>query len=255
MSYKLVAQTRLSTLAAACVAFSSLAVGANSAQALTVRISPTFGSTENTGSTANLNFGFVQQGADVLLNLGIQNTTNGTVGLGATQSTLVGVGFNLPHIVTSVIAYNPQSSNFTKTFGSLPGSSGDAYLPPLGKFDVGIRSADPTKVPKVSSTFVGGNPQQGLTAGQSGLVSFLLGGNNLTAFGVEAAFQNLFATSAFPSPGAQIAGRFQQVNAGGGSDKVAGQATTTAVPTPALLPGLIGLGLSALRKRKQVTAS
>ena len=248
MSYKLVAQTRLSTLAAACVAFSSLAVGANSAQALTVSISPTFGSTENTGSTANLNFGFVQQGADVLLNLGIQNTTNGTVGLGATQSTLVGVGFNLPGIVTSVIAYNPQSSNFTKTFGSLPGSSGAAALPPLGTFDVGISSAG-------SGNFVGGNPQQGLTAGQSKLVSFLLGGNNLTAFGVEAAFQNLFATSAFPSPGAQIAGRFQQVNAGGGSDKVAGQATTTAVPTPALLPGLIGLGLSALRKRKQVTAS
>ncbi len=43
---------------------------------------------------------------------------------------------------------------------------------------------------------------------------------------------------------------------GGGSDEIFTYATateTTPVPTPALLPGLVGMGVAALRKRKQET--
>jgi hypothetical protein len=51
------------------------------AEAFTLSINPTNGSTENTGSSALLNFNFVQQGSNVLLNLGIKNTTNGSLGV------------------------------------------------------------------------------------------------------------------------------------------------------------------------------
>ena len=37
-------------------------------------------------------------------------------------------------------------------------------------------------------------------------------------------------------------------------DNVTGNVSPTAVPTPALLPGLIGLGVAALRKRKTEAA-
>jgi hypothetical protein len=81
------------------------------AQAFSISISPTVRSTENTGATANLDFNFLQQGSDVLLNLGITNTTNGTAGLGATQATLVGVGFDLP--ANLGFSYDANGSTFT----------------------------------------------------------------------------------------------------------------------------------------------
>jgi hypothetical protein len=216
----------------------------NAANAFTVKVSPIYGSTENTGAMTDLNFNFSQQGANVLLQLGITNTTDGSEGLGATQATLVGIGFNLPTGI-SVVSYDPGSSAFTKVFGAIPGASDSAALPPLGTFDIGIRSAGP-------GNFVGGNPQSGLTAGDSTSVSFVFGGiGNLLAGDVENAFLNLFSNSAYPNPGAQIAGRFQEVNAGGGSDKVAGQVPGgQPIPTPALLPGLVALGVGILRKHK-----
>ncbi|WP_017715342.1 PEP-CTERM sorting domain-containing protein [Kamptonema formosum] len=225
------------TALAAGMALASTALTAAPAQAFGLSIAPQYGSTENTGATAKLDFNFVQQGAQVLLNLDIKNTTNGSAGLGATAATLVGVAFDLPTIVSaytfSASTYNPGSSGFTKTYTgvSIPGLTQNT-------FSVGIRSAG-------SGNFVGGNPQAGLTAGQSSSVSFLLSGANLTAAGVESSFQ-----SGFQGGSLQAAGRFQQVNAGGGSDKVL--AGSDAVPEPTTLGGLAlgGAILVRLRSRK-----
>lgn len=233
----------LSAFAAAGIALAST-LAANPAQAFSLSINPQFGSTENTGSTANLDFSFVQSGADVLLNLGIKNTTNGTVGLGATQSTLVGVALDLLGGGVTSYSYNAMGSSFTNTYKnvSIPGSFGNTA------FDFGIRSAG-------NGNFVGGNPQQGLTAGQSTLVSFLLkGSGSLSAANVESSFLSRFSSGAM-----SVAGRFQQVNAGGGSDKVLGGVVETppsneppaeAVPEPTTMMGLATAGALLFGKKK-----
>jgi PEP-CTERM motif len=226
---------------------SSLAIGAlgamaavlptHPAQAFSVNISPTVGSTENTGASASLDFSFAQSGADTWLNLGITNTTNGTLGLGATQATLVGVAFDFP--LNLAYTYDPLSSNFTTVYDP-------ASLPPYGSFDVGIRSAGP-------GNFAGGNPSQGLNAGQSTTVRLTFAGQ--AASSLESSFQSLFATSSAQNP--LIVGRFQQVNAGGGSDKVVG--TSEAVPEPTTMLGLavagaVGVAMKRQQLRKQKRA-
>jgi hypothetical protein len=206
----------------------------NPAQAFSISLSPMFGSTENTGATAMLNFNFLQEGANVKLNLGIKNTTDGTVGLKATAATLVGVGFDLPTGISTYL-FNAGSSSFTSLYKN-------ASLNPYGTFDVGIRSASP-------GNFAGGNPTQGLTAGQSTLVSFLFQGNNLTAKSVEAAFKDGFTSKAL-----SVVGRFQQVN-GGGSDKVLGgilepSNNAAAVPEPTTMLGAIAAAGAVLGRKR-----
>jgi hypothetical protein len=224
---------------AAGLALASSAFTAAPAQAFSLSISPQYGSTENTGATAKLDFTFADTTGGVTLNLGIENTTDGTAGLGATAATLVGVALDLPSIVSN-FTYNSGSSAFTQEFFnvSIPGLNSN------NTFDVGIRSAG-------SGNFVGGNPQQGLTAGQSTNVSFLLTGANLTAAGAESAF-----FSGFQGGSLSAAGRFQQVNAGGGSDKVlaggvTGGGNTAAVPEPSTLAGLALCGALATRLRSR----
>lgn len=50
--------------------------------------------------------------------------------------------------------------------------------------------------------------------------------------------------------GQTIGVRYQATGGPEGSSKLSGTVSATAVPTPALLPGLIGMGVAALRKRK-----
>lgn len=240
-----------SSLLAAGVAIAASALTATSAQAFSLFIDPQYGSSNSpaTGSTAKLDFTFSQVGSDVLLNLGIKNTT-GTVTptvttSGATASTLVGVGFDLASIISSY-TYSAGSSTFTSLYQN-------ASLQPFGTFDVGIRSAGP-------GNFSGGNPQQGLTAGNSTSVSFTLKGTNLTASGVETAFKTGLSDGSL-----RAVGRFQQVGggvnySGSGSDKVlaggltggGGGGGVTKIPEPASLAGigLVGASLAASRRRK-----
>jgi hypothetical protein len=222
---------------AAGLALASSAFTAAPAQAFSLSISPQYGSTENTGATAELDFDFVDSAGGVTLNLGIANTTDGTAGLGATAATLVGVALDLPSIVSS-FNFDPGSSTFVREFFnvSIPGLA--------GPFDFGMRSAG-------TGNFVGGNPTAGLTAGQSTSVSFLLTGANLTAAGAESAF-----LSGYQSGSLQAAGRFQQVNACGGSDKVLASLVTpdpdpVDVPEPSALAGLALCGALATRLRSR----
>lgn len=241
-----------SLLAAGFAVASSLT--AAPAQAFSLSIDPQFGTTDNTGSTALLNFDFVQQGADVLLNLGISNTTNGSVGLGATQSGLIGVGFDLPTLINSY-TYNSLSSNFRRLYGdsSLTTQTviNTATLEPYGTFDVGIRTqGSGSGTGPGGLTFGGGNPDTGLTPGQSASVSFLLSGNNLNAVNVESAFLNGFKDQSL-----RAVGRFAQVNAGGGSDKVLGgipDGNPQAVPEPASWAclGFVAAAMAMLRRQK-----
>jgi hypothetical protein len=210
------------------------------AQAFTVIISPVIRSTGNTGASASLDFNFSQSGTDTLLNLGITNTTNGSLGLGATQATLVGVGFDLP-TPTPAYSYDSLTSTFTQIYFNR-----SATLQPYGTFDIGIRSTG-------SGNFTGGNPQQGLISGQSTMVQFTF--VNQTATSLETSFQTLFAGSTYSTP--LIVGRFQQVNAGGGSDKVVGGLApqSQAVPAPPAVLGMLtaaALGLSKRRKQQQL---
>ncbi len=226
------------------VDFSKLAAGvalassltAAPAQAFSLYIDPEFGSTENTGSTAILNFNFVQQDADVLLELGITNTTNGSVGLGATQSGLVGVGFDLPTLINSY-TYNSLYSNFTRSYGdsSLTTQTliNTATVEPYGTFDVGIRTqGGGAGTGTGGRTFAGGtNPESGLTPSKSASVSFLLSGNNLNAASVESAFLN-----GFKDKNLKAVGRFAQINADSVGDTVLGgipDGKPQAVPEPA----------------------
>jgi hypothetical protein len=211
---------------------------ATPAQAFDVNLSPTIGSTENTGASASLDFNFSQSGVDTFLELGIRNTTDGSLGLGATQATLVGVGFELPTPAPS-FTYDPLLSTFTQTYFNQ-----NATLQPYGTFDIGIRSNS-----NGNGTFAGGNPQQGLTAGQSTTVRFTFANQN--AANLATSFQTLFANSTNANP--LIVGRFQQVNAGGGSDKVVGGLTPEAVPSPPIVLGMLTAGAfgSAMKWRQK----
>jgi hypothetical protein len=206
------------------------------AEAFTLSITPNNGSSENTGASALLDFNFVQSGTSTVLNLGIRNTTDGSKGLGATAATLVGVGFDLPDNVANP-AYSALTSTFTKTYFNQ-----DATLNPYGTFDLGIRSG--------SGNFAGGNPTAGLTAGQSTTTRFTFANWNASTL------ENLFKTG-FQNDSLRAVARFQQVNAGGGSDKVLGDfvpevSTTQATPEPTTLAGmgLAGMMMSWQRRRQ-----
>jgi hypothetical protein len=195
--------------------------------AVTLFFGPPNTSTENTGASVEALFDFVDAGGDVQLNLSISNITDGSLGLHATEATLVGLAFDLPTYVS--LTYN-SDGGFTKLWNG-------ATLQPYGGFDVGI---SPPR-----NSFNGGNPQNGLTAGGTLNVSFLI---NTTSN--AATFESQFLNG-FNSGDLRAAARFQQVNAGGGSDKVLG--TVSAVPEPstwALMITGFGLAGAALRRRR-----
>lgn len=225
----------------------SLAALPNSAQAFSLSIAPQYGSTENTGASALLDFNFVQKGSDVLLNLGMTNTTNGKAGLGATQATLVGVAFDtIAGVQASAVSGN---SNFTQLWTNVDLSPSNQF----GVYDVGVSTP--------RNQFEGGNANGGLKAGESTLVSFLFKGSNLNASTVESSF-----LKGFQSGDLRTAARFQQVNAGGGSDKVAGALIppiisepgtpdhAAGVPEPGSILGMLAAGglLFGRKKRGQV---
>ena len=196
-----------------------------------------------TGASASVDFSFTQQGSDVLLNLDITNTT-GTIasfGSGATTSKLTGIGFDLLGGLNA-IAGSFTSSGFLNVL-ALEGS-GDTSLNPFGSFDVAVLD---------NNNFEGGNANGALPQGQSTSVSFLLSGTGLVAGDLESDF-----LAGFNDGSLQAVARFQQVNAGAGSDKLLYNPPTPQPETPASVPEpstLIGLMLTggafkALRRKQ-----
>lgn len=224
----------LSALATGVALTASLAIS-KPAEAFTISFNPQFGSTENTGATADLDFNFVQEGDAVRLNLNLSNTTNGSVGLGATSATLVGFAFDLASSAT-FNSFSAGRSNFTQAWQNVE-------LNPFGEFDLGVSTP--------RNSFAGGNANSGLTAGQTTMVSFLLN-STLSAAQVENDFLTGFTNGTLGA-----VARFQQVNAGGGSDKVIGgvSGNSAAVPEPATILGVVAAGgaLFGAKKLKQNT--
>ncbi|MEB3293449.1 MAG: hypothetical protein VKJ24_09830 [Synechococcales bacterium] len=195
---------------------------------------PTYGSTENTGASAAVNFNFLQIGDKIQLDVTLNNTTNGKAGLGATQATLVGLAFDAPTLWD--LSLKTPGGSFTKFWE-------DVDLNPFGTFSYGI-SPD-------RNSFGGGNANTGIKVGDAAIkMSFDLKGTGLTAETASKQFTDLFKSGT-----AQMATRFQQVNAGGGSDKVKGQLMIAEVPPPkkkvpepALGVGLLTIATIAARK-------
>ncbi|MEG4396989.1 PEP-CTERM sorting domain-containing protein [Microcoleus sp. BROC3] len=229
----------------ACIATAGLAIAsslltATQAQAFALSVDPQYGTTNGTGTgaTATLDFNIVQSGADLLLNLGITNTTGtkATAG-GATDSSLVGVAFDVLSGVTASVK-STAGSSFTTFWQNvkIDGLQKDG-------FDYGISTP--------REEFNGGDPKEGLYKNQSTLVSFLLTGSSLSAAQAESAFLTGFQN------GTLKAGvRFQQVSGSniGTSDKVmAGvSADAEAVPEPTTIAGMVmGLGSLVAARRKQ----
>ncbi|MEG4997566.1 PEP-CTERM sorting domain-containing protein [Microcoleus sp. B4-D4] len=229
----------------ACIATAGLVVAsslltATQAQAFSLSVAPEYGTTNGigTGATATLDFNFVQSGADLLLNLGITNTTGTkTTAGGATNSSLVGVAFDVLSGVNASVK-STAGSTFTAFWQNveIKGLQKDG-------FDYGIST--PRK------EFNGGNANGGLYKNQSTLVSFLLTGSSLSASQAENAFLTGFQN------GTLKAGvRFQQVDGSnvGTSDKVMAGVSADAepVPEPTTIAGMVmGLGSLVAARRKQ----
>ena len=231
---------RISTLMASAVVFSAAFAGAANAT-VTLEFNPSWGSTENTGAAATAAFSFSDVASDVGIDLILRNITNGARGgLNATSATLVGLAFDLPTFTS--LSYADGGTNFTKLWTNV-------ILPPFETFDFGIST--PRK------TFVGGNPNGGLTSGNTLAVVHFRVNTTLNA----AAFEAAFAAGNLVGGDLNAAARFQQVNTGGGSDKVWGGSPPsplhqpTAVPEPAtwalMILGFSGVG-GVIRTRRRL---
>jgi len=215
------------SLLAAGVAITSSVLAPSSAQAFSISFGSTSTSSNSlaTGASANVDFNFSQAGNNVLLNLNLLNTTGQIPSFGAkaTQSTLMGITFDLVEGLNVVANSYVGSSFFSNLLSSV---SFTPFSKSGGSFDVGIAH---------NGNFEGGNTHGGLTQGLSSSVSFLLSGTNLVANNLENAF-----LSGFQDGTLRIASRFQAVNAGAGSDKLLGGILKpTVVVPPAVVPAVV----------------
>nr|MDJ0535906.1 hypothetical protein [Xenococcaceae cyanobacterium MO_207.B15] len=222
-----------------------------SAQALTLNFDSSSLSSNNpaTGASASINFSFMDDGNDqVKLILDIDNTTGDFIfGAGASQSVLTGFAFDLPSFpsdlqitaftgdqyfdtLLSNVEFQPFSNN--QNFG-------------VGNFNAAV--AD-------NNNFEGGNANNALPESDRGnspsniisTVELTLSGTGIDATSLETDFTNGFADGSLDA-----AVRFQQVNAGEGSDKLLFQPSdpggggTDPIDVPE--PGtILGLGLFTL---------
>ncbi len=195
-----------------------------------------------TGASATADFTFTDSGLGVVdVSILITNTT-GTIasfGAGATTSKLTGIGFDLPEFTfLSIVAGSFTTTGFLDTLSP----PGDTDLPPFGGFDVAVKD---------NSNFQGGNANGALPENNSTTVSFDLnisGSSLANAAALNAAFLSGLADGSLGA-----VARFQQVNAGAGSDKLLFNPPPPApVPLPAgavLLLSAVG-GMAFLRRNR-----
>lgn len=203
---------------------------------------PTSTSSNNppTGASGTVSLSFLDNGPNVTVTALVANTTGSipSFGAGATAATLTGFGFDLVDGVSYAAG----------TF--VPGLNLDTLIlnaaaQPFGTLDVA--GAD-------NNNFNGGNANDGITAGNSDTFSFELTG--LAAAAMETAFQLGF--NADPGTLNSVM-RFQQVNAGAGSDKLQYNPGTEPppgplVPEPASLALWTVLGLAGVAGRRRRAA-
>jgi hypothetical protein len=225
-------------------ALSAAAMAAAPAQAVTLGFGSTSTSsnTPATGASATVDFAFADTlGGNVKVTLDIANTTGSTsFGAGATASKLTGIAFDVVS-GAAALASSYLGSTFFPVFNIAP--NGDTTLSPFGIFDLSFLD---------NSNFEGGSANGALAQGQSTSVSFEFD-TALTAAALETAF-----FSGFSAGSLGFVARFQQVNAGAGSDKLSGGTVegTTPIPLPAagwLL--LSGIGALALAGRRRAAAA
>ncbi len=233
----------LSVLAVAAAGFVGAATSASAALILT--FGPTTVSTNSpaTGASGVVSLSFSDLGSgNVLLSGVVENTTGFPIfGAGATESQLTGFGLDLFGAATI------DASTFTGgTYLSSLIAPADAD--PFGDFDLGI--ADNTN-------YNGGNANGALSEGLSDTFSIELV-SSLSAFDLEGSILDGLINNLYPAtdPGAGL--RFQQVNAGAGSDKIANpfvfrdSSVVGEVPLPAagwMLIAALG-GIGAMKRRK-----
>jgi hypothetical protein len=153
-----------------------------------------------TGAAATVNFDFIDLGNDqVQLNLEFLNTTGqSTFGAGATSSALTGIAFDIFDDI-SVASHNLN--------GNLDTLLSDVALNPFGNFDIGF--AD-------NNNFAGGNANGAVDTGENSLATLVLN-RSADADTLRERFRRGFSSAEL-----NLAARFQQVNAGAGSDKLLG---------------------------------
>lgn len=195
-----------------------------------------------TGASGAIGFSFADEGGDVRVTLDITNTTGQTTfGAGATSSKLTGFGFDL----LDGVAFGGDFG----TEGFLDTLILNAKFKPFDSLDVAV--ADNKK-------FNGGNANGALATGASTTVDFLLD-TDLNAASLGDAYLQAFLVSNTARAGL----RFQQVNAGKGSDKLIYVGTppggiVAGVPVPAALPllatALAAFGLIGRRQARRRAA-
>lgn len=189
-----------------------------------------------TGASAQIELSFSDTSIGEVQMTGLVTNTTGDVifGAGATESTLTGFALNV-FGGASFIDGSFVAGSYLDTLIS------PVDAQPFGPFD--LAAAD-------NSNYNGGNANAGLATGVSDTFSMSFSTGLLDAFDLEGAFYSGLMgenTSAV---------RFQQVNAGAGSDKLINpDVVSSVVPLPAagwmLLAG-VG-GLAAMRRRRKKT--
>lgn len=187
-----------------------------------------------TGASGKATLSFADEGGDVRVSAFVENTTGDFIfGDGATEGVLTAFGFDLV-------------SGASFAGGFLGGTYLDTLIlnanaSPFGTLDVA--GAD-------NNNYNGGNANNALPKGLSDTFSLLLGysGNAMD-------LENAFYTALTTDPVLTSALRFQQVNAGSGSDKLKDpDVELEPVPLPAtallLLGGIGGLGALRTVRRK-----
>lgn len=229
----------LSRIAVACVvavmSLTATPAHAGSLFALDFGANSTSSNTPLTGASGSVGFMFADDGGDVRVTLDIENTTGSPrFGDNATSSKLTGFGFDLLADVSYVAGsfVGDADGHFTSVL-----LNADAQ--PFDSLDLAVADND-----KVN----GGNANDALPENDFAIVSFLLSSTqNATDLG--AAFEKAF----FSVPALQASMRFQQVNAGEGSDKLLFNPSMSVMPLPVgMLLMLSALGVFGLMARQRV---
>ncbi|MDM8008309.1 MAG: hypothetical protein QUV05_19385 [Phycisphaerae bacterium] len=189
-------------------------------------VDPMYGSTDNTGATALIQFSFTEDGSDDLLVMAIHNTTPISLG-----SKLTAVGFEWPASLALPLSYAEGGKSVYFDELDFHVRVSPRWLNAAGGYDVMITS---------DGNFEGGNSLKAPGAGETQSIILNLGNTGLTPDQLSATLSNWYAD---PDRIWLIA-KFQAVD-DELSDKVASR-----IPEPA---GILLLGVSQLslwRKRR-----